>query len=114
MAKDKDDLVAAIDKTAFTLLRKIDSGGTMTEKESIILTEQVKSFAEVVKWATVRVGLVPKENTSDAKFALIKGEFHNAASRTPRSRRAAGASPAEVGPAAEPGDDAGASADDLL
>jgi hypothetical protein len=101
--KIKEDLVDAIDKTAFKLLRKIGGDDTITPQDSAILTEQVKAFGEIVKWAQARPLLVPKdEGKSDAKFARIKDDFH-ASGRTPRSRRSPDPPAAEVGPAADAG-----------
>jgi Zonular occludens toxin (Zot) len=120
MARTKEALVEAIDSTAFTLLRKIGGDATMTTQESAILTEQVKAFGEIVKWAQARPGLIPKEEVkTDAKFAKMKDDFHAASSRAPRGRRATDSSPIEISPAdaTEPasnlGSDPGAGEDDL-
>ena len=115
VAKPPDTLVEAIDKTAFKLLRKIAVDDTITQQDSAILTEQVKAFGEIVKWAQARPSLIPKEDARDAKFAGMKEKFHES-SRTPRGRRGAG-SPAidlgSVGVAADESDaDAGTGEDD--
>ena len=107
---EKEDLVAAIDRTAFKLLRKIGGDDTITAQDSAILTEQVKAFGEIVKWATARRELVPKQE-ADSKFSVIKGSFH-AASRTPRSRRSANQASAEGSADADLGADAGPDSSD--
>ena len=83
----KKDLLDEIDRTALDLLSKI--------RAEDILAEKVKAFGEVVKWASARIELLPKESKADAKFAAIKEEFH-AASPTPRDRRGSRAPKAET------------------
>ena len=98
MTDQSESLVEAIDRTAFTLLQKIGGAGTMDQKASSILTEQVKAFGEIVKWATARQELVPKdEKRSDAKFTAIKDVFY--ADRAPRNRRVNRATEIESSPA---------------
>jgi hypothetical protein len=95
---DRDDLIAEIDNTARILLRKIGGDSNLTKDQSIILGEQVKAFGEILKWAAIRKDLLPKVENKANTFTLIKDRFHeNAASRTPRSRRSAGAPSPEAG-----------------
>jgi len=93
----KEELVTALDDAAFRLLRKVGKDGTVSAQDSAILVEEVKAFGEVVKYAEIRVGLIPKDNKADAKFVGIKETFHGI-NRTPRGRRAASPPPAESGP----------------
>jgi hypothetical protein len=77
------DLIAQIDDTAHALLQRIRGGGINSAEQSAILTEQVKAFDVVAKWAVARKELLPKEEPKAAKFASMKGEFHggNSAAR---------------------------------
>ena len=85
------DLLAHIDVTARTLLRRIEGGVNMGVQESAILTEQVKAFEAVVRWAGARKDLLPKvDEKKDAKFVGIKSAFR--AGATPRSRGGPGSS----------------------
>ena len=72
-----DDLIAQIDTTAFTLLQRIGGGGINTAEQSAILTEQVKAFDAIVKWAGVRKDLLPKEEPKATRFAEMKESFHD-------------------------------------
>ena len=106
------DLLVQIDATARTLLRKIGGDGNLTKQQSEILTEQVKAFDVVVKWAQVRKDLLPREEPRATKFASMKGQFHGGSGPAPRNRGSASeatredrAVPAAPGPPdADPGD----------
>ena len=108
-AEPEPDLLTHIDTTARTLLRRIEGGDKMGILESTILTEQVKAFEAVVRWAGARKDLLPKtDEKKDARFAGIKSAFR----QLPRSRGGAGRqtpsedSPLPGEPAAAPdGDD---------
>lgn len=92
-AEPEVDLIAQIDSTARTLLRRIEGGVNMKADESAILSEQVKAFDAIVKWANVRKDLLPKdEKPKDTKFAGIKSAFRSGA--TPRNRGGPGGSAA--------------------
>jgi hypothetical protein len=117
-----DDLIARIDNTALTLLQRIGGGGINTAEQSAILTEQVKAFDAIVKWASVRKDLLPKEEPKATKFGAMKSAFHDVGSGAAAgNRRGAGkaahgkdsALPAFAAPAdADGGDADGGDADD--
>ena len=86
----KDDLLVQIDATALTLLQRIGGGGINTAEQSAILTEQVKAFDAIVKWASVRKDLLPKEEPKANKFASMKGAFHDGSGPAAGNRRGAG------------------------
>ena len=105
------DLIAQIDATARALLQRIDGGGINSAEQSAILTEQVKAFDVVAKWAVARKELIPKEEPKANKFASMKGQFHGgspAARNRGGSNKASGKDSAFPGPAvpdsAGPGD----------
>lgn len=90
MAKPTPEIISAIDKTALSLLRKIDGDSSLTPDQATIFTEQVRAFGEIVKWAQARQLLLPKDETpKDSKFVGIKSDFH-AASAKDRNRRGGG------------------------
>ncbi len=112
--KKGEDIVDAIDNAAFRLLQKIGGEDNMSPEDSAILAGEFKAFGEIVKWAEIRPGLIPKADQSDAKFSKMKDDFH-ANGRAPRGRRTNGKAQAQSGSASaaisllveHPGDEGG-------
>ncbi len=108
------DLIAEIDSTALALLRKIKGGVSVTKEQSDILTEEVRAFDAVAKWANARKDLLPKEEPKATKFAAMKGQFHDGSAAS-RNRRGSNSSETKGGapssadivtfPGADPDDD---------
>ena len=94
------DLIAQIDATARSLLQRIDGGGINSAEQSAILTEQVKAFDVVAKWAVARKELIPKEEPKANKFANMKGQFHGGG---PAARNRGGSGKASGKDSAFPG-----------
>lgn len=88
-----DSLLAEIDNTAITLLSKIKGGDSVSsgaadpQIDRELLMEQVKAFAEVVKWAQIRSELI-NANTpkKDTKLDGLKSRFGGSASGGRRGR----------------------------
>lgn len=77
-SKANDPLIEAIDKAAEGLLERISKNSD--DKDTVSLTDRVKAFDAIAKWAEMKTRLAPAKR-GDSKFGQLRSRLNGGAAK---------------------------------